>query len=66
MPNESGRLAMCGPSSTETHLQIGAGTPESVNGRIVAESGEGYEDKHYAIEAAKKFGPRDAVIESED
>jgi uncharacterized protein YegP (UPF0339 family) len=30
-----------------------------LNGRIVAESGEGYEDKSYAIEAARKFGPRD-------
>jgi hypothetical protein len=34
--------------------------------RIVAESGEAYEDKSYAIEAARNFGPRDAAIETED
>jgi uncharacterized protein YegP (UPF0339 family) len=32
------------------------------NGEIVSESGEAYEDKSYAIQAAKKFGPTNAVI----
>jgi uncharacterized protein YegP (UPF0339 family) len=32
------------------------------NGEIVSESGEGYQDKSYAIESAKKFGPTNAVI----
>ena len=36
------------------------------NGEIVSESGEGYEDKSYAIAAARKFGPRDAVIFTND
>jgi uncharacterized protein YegP (UPF0339 family) len=35
---------------------------KSGNGKIVSESGEGYEDQHYAINAAKKFGPTNAVI----
>jgi uncharacterized protein YegP (UPF0339 family) len=38
----------------------------ALNGRIVSESGEAYEEKSYAIEAARDFGPRDAVIETED
>jgi uncharacterized protein YegP (UPF0339 family) len=38
----------------------------ALNGRIVAESGEAYEDKSYAIEAARDYGPRDAVIETKD
>ena len=33
---------------------------------IVRESGEAYEDKSCAIRAAKDFGPRNAVIVSED
>jgi uncharacterized protein YegP (UPF0339 family) len=28
------------------------------NGEIVSESGEAYENKAYAIEAAERFGPR--------
>ena len=35
---------------------------KSTNGEIV---GEAYEDKSYAIQAAKKFGPTDAVIETD-
>jgi uncharacterized protein YegP (UPF0339 family) len=38
---------------------------KSTNGEIVSESGEAYEDKSYAIQAAKKFGPTDAVIETD-
>jgi hypothetical protein len=38
----------------------------SGNGEIVSESGEAYEDKSYAIEAAKTFGPRDSVIVTEN
>jgi hypothetical protein len=40
----------------------GAGEPKPGNGEIVSESGEAYEDKSYAIQAAKKFGPTNAVI----
>jgi uncharacterized protein YegP (UPF0339 family) len=36
------------------------------NGEIVSESGEAYEDKSYAIQAAKKFGPTNAVIFTDD
>ena len=36
------------------------------NGRIVSESGEAYDDKSYAIKAAKTFGPRDSVIVTGD
>ncbi len=36
------------------------------NGEIVSESGEAYEDKSYAITAAKKFGPADSVVVAED
>jgi RNA polymerase sigma factor FliA len=36
------------------------------NGEIVSESGEGFEDKSWAIQSAKKFGPRDAVIITDD
>jgi uncharacterized protein YegP (UPF0339 family) len=36
------------------------------NGEIVGESGEAYEDKSYAITAAKKFGPTNAVIVTDD
>jgi RNA polymerase sigma factor FliA len=32
------------------------------NGEIVSESGEGFEDKSWAIQSAKKFGPTNAVI----
>jgi uncharacterized protein YegP (UPF0339 family) len=39
---------------------------KSGNGKIVSESGEGYEDQHYAINAAKKFGPTNAVIITDD
>jgi uncharacterized protein YegP (UPF0339 family) len=38
----------------------------SGNGEIVSESGEGYEDRSYAIAAARKFDPRDAVIFTND
>jgi uncharacterized protein YegP (UPF0339 family) len=36
------------------------------NDEIFSESGEADENKSYAMEAAKKFGPRDAVIQTED
>jgi uncharacterized protein YegP (UPF0339 family) len=39
---------------------------KSGNGKTVSESGEGYEDQHYAINAAKKFGPTNAVIITDD
>jgi uncharacterized protein YegP (UPF0339 family) len=39
---------------------------QSGNGEIVSESGEAYVEKGYAIEAAKKFGPTNAVIFTED
>jgi uncharacterized protein YegP (UPF0339 family) len=32
------------------------------NGKVVSESGEAYEDKSYAITAAKNYGPKNAVI----
>jgi uncharacterized protein YegP (UPF0339 family) len=35
------------------------------NGEIVSESGEAYENKSYAIEAAERFDPRDAQMEFE-
>jgi uncharacterized protein YegP (UPF0339 family) len=35
------------------------------NGELVSESGEAYENKSYAIEAAERFGPRDAQMEFE-
>jgi uncharacterized protein YegP (UPF0339 family) len=38
----------------------------AVNGEIVSESGEAYENKSYALEAARRFGPADAEIELED
>ena len=38
----------------------------AVNGEIVSESGEAYENKSYALEAARRFGPADAEIEVED
>jgi uncharacterized protein YegP (UPF0339 family) len=37
----------------------------AVNGEIVSESGEAYENKSYAIEAAERFGPREAEMEFE-
>jgi uncharacterized protein YegP (UPF0339 family) len=39
---------------------------EAANGEIVSESGEAYENKSYAMEAARRFGPADAEIEVED
>jgi uncharacterized protein YegP (UPF0339 family) len=36
------------------------------NGEIVSESGEAYEDKSYAIQSAKEFGPTNAVIFTDD
>ena len=35
------------------------------NGEIVSESGEAYENKSYAIEAAERFSPREAEMEFE-
>jgi uncharacterized protein YegP (UPF0339 family) len=34
---------------------------KSSNGEIVSESGEAYENKSYAIEAARQFGPDDGA-----
>jgi uncharacterized protein YegP (UPF0339 family) len=34
----------------------------ATNGKVVSESGEAYDDKSYAIEAAKSYGPKNAVI----
>jgi uncharacterized protein YegP (UPF0339 family) len=39
---------------------------EAANGEIVRESGEAYENKSYAMEAARRFGPADAEIEVEE
>jgi uncharacterized protein YegP (UPF0339 family) len=39
---------------------------EAANGEIVSESGEAYENKSYAMEAARRFGPADAEIEVEE
>lgn len=39
---------------------------KSGNGEIVSESGEGYTEKGHAIDAAKKFGPKNAVIFTDD
>jgi uncharacterized protein YegP (UPF0339 family) len=36
------------------------------NGKVVSESGEAYEDKSYAITAAKNYGPKNAVIFTDD
>jgi uncharacterized protein YegP (UPF0339 family) len=36
------------------------------NGEIVSESGESYESRTYAVEAADRFGPGDAEIEVEE
>jgi uncharacterized protein YegP (UPF0339 family) len=36
------------------------------NGEIVSESGEAYENKSYALEAARRFGPAHAEIEVEE
>jgi uncharacterized protein YegP (UPF0339 family) len=36
---------------------------KAVNGEIVSESGEPYENKSYALEAARRFGPGEAEIE---
>jgi uncharacterized protein YegP (UPF0339 family) len=36
---------------------------KAVNGEIVSESGEAYENKSYALEAARRFGPGEAEIE---
>jgi uncharacterized protein YegP (UPF0339 family) len=36
------------------------------NDEIVSESGEAYENKSYAIEAARRFGPADAEPEFEE
>ena len=38
----------------------------SESGEIVSESGEAYENKSYAMEAARRFGPADAEIEVEE
>jgi uncharacterized protein YegP (UPF0339 family) len=35
------------------------------NGEIVSESAEAYKNKSYAIEAAERFGPREAETEFE-
>ena len=43
----------------------GAGEPKASNGEIVSESGEAYENKSYAIEAAERFSPREAEMEFE-
>jgi uncharacterized protein YegP (UPF0339 family) len=37
----------------------------AANGEIVSESREAYENKSYAIEAAERFGPREAEMEFE-
>jgi uncharacterized protein YegP (UPF0339 family) len=39
---------------------------EAANGEVVSESGEAYENKAYALEAARRFGPHDAEIEVEE
>jgi len=39
---------------------------EADNGEIVSESGEAYEHKSYAMEAARRFGPAGAEIEVEE
>jgi len=39
---------------------------EAPNGEIVSESGEAYENKSYALEAARRFGPANAEIKVED
>ena len=39
---------------------------EPANGEIVSESGEAYENKSYAMEAARRFGPPAAEIEVEE
>jgi hypothetical protein len=39
---------------------------QTASGEIVSESGEAYEDKVYALEAARRCGPADAEIEVED
>jgi uncharacterized protein YegP (UPF0339 family) len=36
---------------------------KAVNGELVSESGEAYENKSHALEAARRFGPGDAEIE---
>jgi uncharacterized protein YegP (UPF0339 family) len=36
------------------------------NGEIVSESGEAYENKSYALEAVRRFGPADAEIEVDE
>ena len=37
----------------------------AANGEIVRGSGEAYENKSYAIEAAERFGPRETEMEFE-
>jgi uncharacterized protein YegP (UPF0339 family) len=39
---------------------------EAANGEVVSESGEAYENKSYAVEAARRFGPPDAEIQVEE
>jgi cellobiose-specific phosphotransferase system component IIA len=39
---------------------------QAASGEIVRESGDAHEDKVYALEAARRFGPADAEIEVED
>ena len=39
---------------------------EAATGEIVSESGEAYENKSYALEAARRFGPADAEVDVED
>jgi uncharacterized protein YegP (UPF0339 family) len=39
---------------------------EAANGEVVSESGEAYENKSWAIQSAKKFGPTNAVIFTDD
>jgi uncharacterized protein YegP (UPF0339 family) len=38
----------------------------ATNGETVSESGEAYEHKSYALEAARRFGPAGAEIEVEE
>jgi hypothetical protein len=40
--------------------------PKPLMAEIVSESGEAYENKSYAMEAARRFGPADAEIEVEE
>jgi uncharacterized protein YegP (UPF0339 family) len=37
----------------------------AANGEVISESGEAYENKSYATEAARRFGPAEAELEFE-